>query len=63
LEAIHPRIAIASTRNLAPEIADDLKKRGIQVWCTEQDGAILWQPRQGYQAYLATSPPPQTAWD
>ena len=63
VEAIHPRIAIASTQNLAPDIADDLKKRGIQVWCTEQDGAILWQPRQGYYAYLATSPPPQTAWD
>jgi competence protein ComEC len=61
--AIQPRIAIASARNLDPAIADDLKQRGIQVWCTEQDGAILWQPRQGYHAYLATDGPPQTVWD
>lgn len=63
VDAVRPRIAVASTRRLAPEVAQELAQRGIPVWCTEQDGAVLWQPRQDYRAYLSLSTPPQTPWD
>ena len=63
LATIQPRIAIASTRQLDPAIATDLTQRGIQVWWPEQDGAILWRPHLGYQAYLSTATTPPTTWD
>ncbi|MEB3288818.1 MAG: ComEC/Rec2 family competence protein [Leptolyngbya sp.] len=61
--AIHPQVAIASSRHLDPGVEAALRQQGIQVWCTERDGAVLWHPRQGYQAYLSTNPATATAWD
>lgn len=55
IAAVAPQVAIASTRQLDPSIKDQLLHRGIQVFCTEADGAVLWQPRQGYRAYLQSS--------
>ncbi|MFH7241645.1 MAG: ComEC/Rec2 family competence protein [Spirulina sp.] len=61
--AIQPRIAIASTRRLSPETEATLTQRGIQVWCTERDGAILWRPKQGYQAHLTAETTDQGLWN
>lgn len=55
IAAVDPQVAIASTRQLNPSIKDQLLRRGIQVFCTEEDGAVLWQPRQGYRAYLQST--------
>jgi competence protein ComEC len=63
IAAIQPRVAIASSRRLDPATEDALTQQGIQVWCTERDGAVLWQPRRGYQAYLSTAATATTAWD
>lgn len=63
LNAIQPRRAIASTRSLDETTATALQERGIQVWCPEQDGAILWRPHQGYQAYLSQATDPPRTWD
>ena len=52
LTAIAPRVAIASARSIDSETEQALVKQGTQVFCTEQDGAITWSRRRGYQAYL-----------
>ncbi|MBE9140545.1 ComEC/Rec2 family competence protein [Nodosilinea sp. LEGE 07088] len=55
IAAISPKVAIASARDIDPDTAARLQQRGIQVFCTERDGAIIWTPRQGYRAYLQTN--------
>lgn len=52
LGVIRPRVAIASAQTIDPETEAMLLQQGIQVYCTERDGAVTWNPRQGYQAYL-----------
>lgn len=63
IAAIHPRIAIASSRQLDPAVEESLKRQGIQVWCTERDGAVLWHPHRGYRAHLATAAPAVPSWE
>jgi competence protein ComEC len=53
--AVQPRVAIASATRIDPITEQHLLAQGIQVFCTERDGAILWNPRQGYRAYLAST--------
>jgi competence protein ComEC len=45
LAAVQPRVALASTTKLAPETRKLLRRRGIPVWTTGRDGAIIVQPR------------------
>jgi competence protein ComEC len=52
LTAIAPQIAIASARYIDVATEQALVEQGTQVFCTERDGAITWNQRQGYQAYL-----------
>lgn len=54
IAAINPRAAIASAKDIDPDTEQRLLARYIQVFCTERDGAVTWNRRQGYQAYLAT---------
>ncbi|PZV03235.1 MAG: competence protein [Leptolyngbya sp.] len=61
IAAIGPKVAIASAPTIDPATEEKLKQRGIQVFCTERDGAITWNPRQGYRAYLADRPHPIAA--
>ncbi|QQE64815.1 hypothetical protein GFS31_14970 [Leptolyngbya sp. BL0902] len=61
IAAIHPQVAIASSRRLEDTVEAALQAMGVQVWCTERDGAVVWQPRRGHQAYLATAAPASTA--
>jgi competence protein ComEC len=51
--AVQPKVAIASTA-FPPdtETEQNLIAQGVQVFCTGQDGAMTWTPRQHYQAYL-----------
>jgi competence protein ComEC len=59
LVAVQPKIAIASAKQIHPNTAQKLTQQGIQVFCTEQDGAIIWTANQGYQPYLNSSPNPR----
>ncbi|MEO1067819.1 MAG: ComEC/Rec2 family competence protein [Cyanobacteria bacterium J06638_6] len=51
IAAIGPRVAIASARDIDSDTAARLHQRGIQVFCTERDGAVVWTRRRGYRAY------------
>ncbi|ASC70221.1 ComE operon protein 3 [Halomicronema hongdechloris C2206] len=55
LEAIHPQVAIASSPRLTAAVHEQLQSRGIDVFCTGSDGAVLWTPRQGFWGYNQTS--------
>lgn len=63
IAAINPRIAIASARAIDPETEVRLRQNGVQVFCTERDGAITWHRRQGYRAYLAAPQRPAAGFD
>jgi competence protein ComEC len=63
IAAVQPKIAIASTRRLSPKTEATLTQQGIQVWCTERDGAILWRPHQGYQAHLTAETTDRDQWE
>ncbi|WOD40676.1 ComEC/Rec2 family competence protein [Nodosilinea sp. E11] len=52
LDAIAPTVAIASGQRIHPATEALLKQRGIEVFCTERDGAVTWTPGQGYRAHL-----------
>jgi competence protein ComEC len=52
IRAVGPEVAIASAPSIDADTEQRLLKLGIQVFCTERDGAITWNPRRGYRAYL-----------
>jgi len=52
LTAVHPQVAIASARTIDARTEQALNAKGVQVFCTERDGAVIWNQRRGYQAYL-----------
>ncbi len=53
IDRLGAQVAIASAARIDPDTEQRLRQRGIQVFCTERDGAITWTPRRGYRAYLA----------
>ena len=55
IAAVGPGVAIASAYTIDPATQTYLHQHGVQVFCTERDGAITWNRRRGYQAYLAQS--------
>lgn len=57
LRAIQPRVAIASTTRLSSHLEATLRAQGIQVFWPERDGALTWNPRQNYRAYLSSDRP------
>ncbi|MBD2108545.1 ComEC/Rec2 family competence protein [Nodosilinea sp. FACHB-13] len=61
IAAIGAQVAIASAPRIDEATEQLLRDRGIQVFCTERDGAITWSPHQGYRAYLATRQHPTAA--
>ncbi|MBD0335136.1 MAG: ComEC/Rec2 family competence protein [Cyanobacteria bacterium Co-bin13] len=52
--AVGPRVAIASTSHLNPKTEVQLQRQNIQVFVTERDGAIIWTPEAGFEAYLSS---------
>ncbi|HSM81541.1 MAG TPA: ComEC/Rec2 family competence protein [Nodosilinea sp.] len=58
IEAVGAGVAIASAPRIDPDTEQRLRRRGIQVFCTERDGAIIWSPRRGFRAYLHQRPHP-----
>jgi competence protein ComEC len=52
LAAVAPQVAIASARYIDDATEQALNRRGVHVFCTERDGAVTWNRRQGYRAYL-----------
>ena len=60
LDAVKPEVAIASAYSIHPATEQTLIQQGVQVFCTERDGAITWTPRRGYLAYL-TQPHSRTS--
>ncbi|HIK43360.1 MAG TPA: ComEC/Rec2 family competence protein [Leptolyngbyaceae cyanobacterium M65_K2018_010] len=63
IHAVQPQVAIASSRHLDPQVEAQLIAQGIQVYCTGRHGAITWNPRQGYRAYLATAHADRFTWE
>ncbi|PSR18702.1 competence protein, partial [filamentous cyanobacterium CCP3] len=63
IAALAPRVAIASGPSIDPETEVRLQQQGIEVFCTERDGAITWTRRHGYRAYLATRQRPTAGFD
>ena len=63
IAALSPKVAIASGPTIDPETEARLTQRQIEVFCTERDGAITWNPGRGYQAYLATRQQPTAGLD
>ncbi len=63
IDEIGAKVAIASARQIDPDTEQRLRDRGIQVFCTERDGAITWNPRRGYQAYLQAKSHPAAAFE
>ncbi|WP_035992897.1 ComEC/Rec2 family competence protein [Leptolyngbya sp. KIOST-1] len=63
IAAVAPAVAIASARAIDPDTETRLLQRGIQVFCTERDGAISWTRHRGYRAYLATPRHPTAGLD
>jgi competence protein ComEC len=63
IDAIGARVAIASGRTIDPETEQRLRDRGMEVFCTDRDGAITWSPRRHYRAYLAGQPHPAMGLD
>lgn len=61
--AVQPKIAIASSTQINSATEQLLQDQGIQVFCTERDGAILWTPTKGYTAYLDSRHQPITGLD
>ncbi|MEC4986070.1 MAG: ComEC/Rec2 family competence protein [Oscillatoria sp. PMC 1068.18] len=49
LETLQPKIAIASTRNIDPNLAQILSENQIKFYTTSRDGAIQWTPGAGFQ--------------
>ncbi len=52
LEIIQPKIAIASTSKIKEESKKLLQEKQIQSYITGQHGAIIWQPKIGFQTML-----------
>jgi len=62
LEAINPQVAIASSHRISEAARQQLQRRGIEIFCTGSDGAVLWTPRQGFWGYHHTSHHRRGAW-
>ncbi|WP_026072280.1 ComEC/Rec2 family competence protein [Nodosilinea nodulosa] len=53
IAAIAPQVAIASAPAIDPATEALLQQQGIQVFCTERDGAVVWNRQRRYRGYLA----------
>lgn len=51
LAVVRPQVAIASGP-LSPQVEAQLAERGVQVFSTERDGAVIWD-RTGFHSYLS----------
>jgi competence protein ComEC len=54
VEAVAPQVAICYGRQLSESLERQLQRQNIQVFWTHRDGAITWQPQQGFRRYLST---------
>ncbi len=52
LEAIKPKVAIASSRSIDPDMSERLLQHQTQLLWTERDGAIQWTPDGGFEKML-----------
>lgn len=52
LEAIQPKMAIATARTISAPTLSWLKTHHVLTYITGRDGAIQWTPKQGFKAML-----------
>ncbi|MFM9268404.1 ComEC/Rec2 family competence protein [Tychonema sp. BBK16] len=52
LNAVSPKVAIASADEIDPETAAQLQKNKTQIFWTGRDGALLWTPAGGFKTTL-----------
>ncbi|MDB9527800.1 ComEC/Rec2 family competence protein [Oscillatoria sp. CS-180] len=55
LKRVQPQVAICYGHTLSEAMERHLQQQGIQVYWTERDGAITWQPHHGFHSYLKTN--------
>ncbi|HAC63072.1 MAG TPA: competence protein ComEC, partial [Cyanothece sp. UBA12306] len=51
---LKPKVAITNSYFVPKKVRQELEKRKIELYWTRQDGAIQWQPKQGFQRTLIT---------
>ena len=49
LQAINPKIAIASATSVVEEVVNQLYEAKVRVFWTGRDGAIQWNPNKDFQ--------------
>ncbi|HEY9652447.1 MAG TPA: ComEC/Rec2 family competence protein, partial [Coleofasciculaceae cyanobacterium] len=54
LDAVKPKVAIASSNSVNSDTAKLLQKNKIQLYWTGRDGAIQWTPTHGFETTLET---------
>jgi competence protein ComEC len=52
LEAVKPKVAIASSNTVDPDAAQLLRKTKIPLYWTGRDGAVQWTPNGGFETTL-----------
>ncbi|HEY9605996.1 MAG TPA: competence protein, partial [Allocoleopsis sp.] len=52
LEALKPKVAIASSNTIDPDAIQLLQKSKIQLYWTGRDGAISWTPNRDFETTL-----------
>jgi competence protein ComEC len=63
LAAVHPQVVICYGRTLSEALERKLSQAGHQVFWTMRDGAVIWQPHKGFQAYLETQRRNSSPWE
>jgi competence protein ComEC len=56
LEKLKPQVAIASSKHAATKILDQIDRQHIQLYFTDRDGAIQWQPKAGFKKAVDEEP-------
>lgn len=52
LQALQPKVAIASANSIDPETANILRLAKTEIYSTSRDGAIQWTPNTGFETML-----------
>ncbi len=52
LQAVQPKVAIATAMTLTDETSQSLAQLGARVFWRGRDGALVWTPQQGFQTTL-----------
>lgn len=52
LELLRPQVAIATAKTLDARTQEQLRSAGVRLYWTGRDGAVQWNPREGFKTTL-----------